>query len=783
VADATAAVTRLPRPGIRGKLLLSFSLLVAIAATYMVVFFPRALERHAMRAEVRRAHFVASITSYNLRAALLFADEAAIAEVIAGAAQDESVRWVVVRDAQGRVATTWGITRADAERIPASRNFITADRRQYITSAPVVHDADTVGRIAVAMQLDKLNTEMVTARRFGALVGVLVFVVGCLLVYGITTLATKPLVAMVQTVRRIADGDMTLRAATTRDPEVGQLVTSFNLMVDNLASAQAVMADVNQELERRVQARTVELKEAVALQRSAQKALAASEAEARATSTMLQATIDAAPQAILTTDLDWNVTRWNRAAERLFGWTADEVLGRPIPFVPAEEKAAFARTRQRMLDTPLIEAMEVTRMRKDGERIPVLISAAQLSAPTSGYIGVVTDLRDRKALEEQLRQSQKMEAVGRLAGGIAHDFNNVLTVITATTTILLEDTEPRHHADLGEVMTAATRAAGLTRQLLTFSRQGFVQLESVNLPTVIRRMEPMFRRLLPSNIELRVAATDNERTVRADASQVEQLLMNLVVNAMDAMPSGGRLAIESFVESVTPTGKHSDIPLPEGEYKRLIVRDSGIGMDQATVSRIFEPFFTTKEVGKGTGLGLATVYAVVTSLAGHIDVDSAPGRGTVFSIWLPLERATPRAAPDAPASPPAVVTPERTVLLVEDELAVRQVIRRSLEKRGMRVLAVEHASAALALLRAPSHQVDIVVTDVMMPVMDGRAFADILAREHPGVPIIFISGYAVETIRERGLATGTHGFLQKPFTTDELAAMISDCLARQLQPA
>ncbi|HYC51422.1 MAG TPA: response regulator [Gemmatimonadaceae bacterium] len=760
--------------GIRGKLLLSFSLLVAIAATYMVVFLPRTVEQHALRAELRRAHFVTSITSYSLRAALFFGDETAISEVIAGAAHDESVRWIVVRDAAGKVVSTWGIPRGEAQRIARDSGMVTDDRRQYIASADVTHDGQKVGRITVAVQLDKLNAEMASARRFGALVGVLVFVFGCLLVYAIATLATRPLSAMVQTVRRIADGDLSLRAAKTSDPEVGHLVGAFNQLVDNVASSQGVMADVNHELERRVNARTAELKEAVALQRTAQKALAGSEAEARANSQQLQSLIDVAPQAIVTVDQDWKVTRWNKAADRLFGWTADEVIGRPVPFVPDDEGTSFTEMRRSIADSDLVEAKEVTRMRKDGTRIPVLISAARLNAAQSGYIAVVTDLRDRKTLEDQLRQSQKMDAVGRLAGGIAHDFNNVLTVITATTTMLLDDTDPKHHDDLNEVMTAAKRASALTRQLLTFSRQGFVQLEPVNVPTVVRRMEPMFRRLLPANIELHVAAADSPRTVRADVSQMEQLLMNLVVNAYDAMPSGGHMAIELLVTQLEPGDAR--IPLPGGEYQLLTVRDSGVGMDAQTLARIFEPFFTTKTVGKGTGLGLATVYAVVNSLAGHIDVESTPGRGTTFRIWLPLEAAV-QAEEHAPAPVARQPVKERRVMLVEDEAPVREVLRRTLEKRGMTVVPVEDATAALEILRRGDRGIDIVVTDVMMPGMDGRAFADILARELGQIPIIFISGYAVETIRERGLMSGTHGFLQKPFTSDELVAAIDECLA------
>lgn len=769
--------------GIRTKLLVSFSVLVASIALFVFAFFPARLERQAMRLTVAKAEAVRDMAAYTLSAGLVFNDTAAIDEVLAGVAQAHGVMLLVVRDQSGyRIASFGGDSLV--ARAAGAREGITRDGRMYVTSAAVTHAGTPVGHLTLGVSLADLRAEVRGARKLGVLVGGLIILVGLLIVYAISTLVTRPLSAVSDTVRRIANGDLTMRAVGTSDVEVAQFVTGFNHMVDSLVGAQAELSSINQELEARVDVRTSELREAVAAQQRVQGALAQSEAEARASSETLQTLFDLAPQVIITVDLEWRVTRWNKAAEDLFGWTAAEVIGRPIPYIPDDQRAAFDAHRLRMVDT-VSPPMETVRCCKDGRRVSVLVSGSILrdheQQPT-GYIAVVSDLTERKSLEDQLRQSQKMEAIGRLAGGVAHDFNNILTVITSSTALLQErERDDEDREELDAIAASAMRAAALTRQLLMFSRKQPVNLRPLNLNDVVHNMGPMLRRLLRANIQFNTGLGSSLAQVTADPSQLEQVILNLVVNASDAMPMGGRLSVETTNVELDGLYAVAHADVKAGNYVQLSVTDTGVGMDSATIEKIFEPFFTTKGVGQGTGLGLATTYAVVTQLGGHIRVYSEPGAGTVFKIYFP-HAAEPATAPrlPTPVSGSAAAMPRTrgvTVLLVEDEASVRSVLRRNLERQGYSVMEAADGEAGLVAAAGHSGSIDILLTDIMMPGMNGRVFADRLRETRPDTRLVFMSGYTGETVSVRGLVDDGHAFLQKPFSNSQLLSALRDVLS------
>ena len=389
------------------------------------------------------------------------------------------------------------------------------------------------------------------------------------------------------------------------------------------------------------------------------------------------------------------------------------------------------------------------------------------------FTGVATDITGRKALEQQFQQAQKMEAVGRLAGGVAHDFNNLLTAIMGYGELMrakiLKDDPLYGH--LENILTAGERAAALTQQLLTFSRQKIVHPQVIDLNRVVLDLEPMLRRLIGEDLELEVLMDQRPGAVKADPGQLGQIIMNLVVNARDAMSQGGRLTLKTAPVDFT-VGCHSRFGLmPAGAYVSLVVQDTGAGMDEATQTHAFEPFFTTKEPGKGTGLGLSTVYGIVKQSGGYLDLESSPGAGSTFTIYLPRLEAIV-APPQARIPITASFRGEETVLLVEDEEVLRGLLAKFLRLYGYTVLEARHGGEALLLCERHPGSIHVMVTDVVMPQMSGRELADRLTPLRPEMKVIYMSGYTEDTLVQHGVADLSMVFLQKPFKPIELARRV-----------
>jgi PAS domain S-box-containing protein len=408
-----------------------------------------------------------------------------------------------------------------------------------------------------------------------------------------------------------------------------------------------------------------------------------------------------------------------------------------------------------------------------------------LDDPIVGAI-VVTyhDVTDRKRaeaalrdLEERHRQAQKMEAIGRLASGVAHDFNNLLTAILGSTDLLLEDLPADHPGRLeaDEARKAALRAAELTRQLLAFSRQQVLEPRVLDINEVVANVEQMLRRIIREDVEVRTVLAPDIGAVRADPAQLEQVLLNLAVNARDAMPRGGRLTIETANADLDETYAAEHAVVDPGRYVMLAVSDTGTGMDAATQARVFEPFFTTKEKGRGTGLGLATVYGIVKQSGGYIWVYSEPGRGTSMKVYLPRVEA-PIEPINAPPPPTGSLRGSETILVVEDQDEVRTLTRRMLEARGYRALVAASGADALRIAAHAAGPIDLLVTDVIMPGMSGREVALLLEPAHAGMRVLFVSGYTDESIVRDGVLEPDITFLQKPFTAEALARKVREVL-------
>src|SRR5436853_788157 len=474
------------------------------------------------------------------------------------------------------------------------------------------------------------------------------------------------------------------------------------------------------------------------------------------------------------------VTSLNPAFEEMTGFPPAEWVGRPFEaFVHPDDVPLALDLFGRVLQgepRPTIQFRILTRA--GTYRVAEFSATAQLrDGRLTGILGIGRDVTERLGLEQQLRQAQKMEAVGRLAGGIAHDFNNILTAITGHADLLLEDLghhDPRR-ADVDEIRRSAERAAGLTRQLLAFSRQQVLQPKVVDLNALVLDLDKLLRRLIGEDGQLAAGLEPTLGRVTADPGQLEQVIVNLAVNARDAMPQGGKLTLETrnIDLDASYTLEHSLVK--PGPYVQLTVSDSGIGMDEETQAHAFEPFFTTKPRGQGTGLGLAMVYGTVKQSGGFIWVYSEPGRGATFKIYLPrVDAPVESAAPPAPVERPP--RGSETVLLAEDEPAVRAIARQALERQGYTVLAAPSGADALALAAQHGATIHLLLTDVVMPGMSGRDLADRLTAQRPGIRVLYISGYTDNAIVRHGMLEPGLAYLQKPFRPDALVRKVREVL-------
>jgi PAS domain S-box-containing protein len=389
--------------------------------------------------------------------------------------------------------------------------------------------------------------------------------------------------------------------------------------------------------------------------------------------------------------------------------------------------------------------------------------------------GVVSDIAERKRLEEELREAQKMEAIGRLAGGIAHDFNNLMTIVTGYGALLHEALEknPALRDRVDQIQKAAQQANDLTRQLLAFGRRQLLKPRILNLNDVLEQMEKLLRRVLSENIELSFVRDPALRPIRSDSGQIEQVVMNLVINARDSMPEGGKLVISTENATLDETYVRSHLEVNPAGYVHLSVSDTGSGMDPTVKAHIFEPFFTTKEFGKGTGLGLATVYGIVTQADGHVAVESEPGLGTTFHVYLPWAEGSISTKPVTELAKPARGSAE-TILLVEDQEGIRNLLSVILRANGYTVVSAQNGQEALAVLEGRTGRIDLLITDVVMPKMGGRELASALIRIHPETKVLFMSGH-VENIHE--LISPGHAFIDKPFTPEALLRKVGEILA------
>ncbi|MFZ5623103.1 MAG: PAS domain S-box protein, partial [Gemmatimonadota bacterium] len=500
----------------------------------------------------------------------------------------------------------------------------------------------------------------------------------------------------------------------------------------------------------------------------------AAEQELQRTTQVLRTLIDAAPLAIYALDLEGRIRSWNPAAERMFGWSAAEAVGQPLPIIPPEAVPEFHERIRRVAAGESISAVEVRRCRRDGQAIDLRLWAAPTRAPDGridGIIAINEDATERKALAEQLRHAQKMEAIGLLTGGIAHDFNNLLTIIITNAGLVADRVAPEQtemRIEIAELQRAATRGAELVRKLMAFSRRRDLELRPLNLVDVIRDTERTLRHLLPEPVEISVHVDESRPLlINGDAGAIDQILLNLATNARDAMPDGGILRVDLRRARLDDAHRRIRGWGDPGEYVVVEVSDTGSGMSPEILARIFEPFFTTKEMGKGTGLGMAMVYGLMKQHRGFIDVDSEPGHGTTIRLYFPAVTDAIHTHPGG-SEDAAIRGGIERILVVDDEDGIRRSAARVLGRFGYTVVEASDGSSALKVIERTEVPFDLVITDLVMPHMGGLALHNELRARGHRTRVLLMSGYTAEDMRAMSDAGAEVSFLRKPWTITDL---------------
>ncbi len=760
--------------GIRARLFLLVTLVLGGVAIAISLYLPTRAREWSLAALDREATTVGRLAAHSVTPALLFGDTKDAELVLEGVRATAGIANLEVMGLDNqRFASAGEVEQPSGSRsLPGGESANALIRR---SSTPIVHSGKRIGTVHLGVSLAGLERDVRRVRNLIWTLSALLFLLATAITVAIGAPLIRPLAGMVLTAQRISQGDRDERVVVTTRDEAGKLAQAMNLMLDNLQQARWDLEVLNRDLEHRVEDRTRELGREIEERKRGQEAL-------QRANERFELAASAVEGAIYDWDASTNRVLWSDGLTRVFGhrsseafntfsWWESQIHPEDQQRVRAQFDADLAAGRDFLCeyrfhrsDSRYLNVLDRGRLLRDDE------------GRTVRMVGVMENITALRQLEEQYLHSQRMEAVGRLAGGVAHDFNNLLTTILGYSEILaasLDASDPQSES-VAEIRKASERASGLTQQLLAFSRKQPVSPRVLDVRTVVTEMENMLRRLIGEDVLLETTFPAARLYVRADRSQLDQLVINVAVNARDAMPKGGAFSISVSAIELDDTFVRGHLGAQAGSHVLLEFRDTGAGMSADTLGRIFEPFYTTKEVGKGTGLGMSIVYGIVSQNGGYVAVESAPGAGTCVRVYLPV-------SPEAPEAlhPRAAAQSSRgaeRIMVVEDEAALRGLLRRHLKNHGYEVIEARDGAQALQVARTVAGKIDLVLTDLVMPVMSGREMADRLRQERVGVNVLYMSGYPEDRTTDHTDLAASPNYISKPFALQDLLLKIRETL-------
>lgn len=770
---------------IRTKFILIFTLLVGLICVFIYFYFPLKFEKQALQATADKARCINDMTAFNVSSTLLFEDKNDMKEILAGVKQNRDLAYLVVLNNKGEVFSAINLeTALKADyKLLANHNPISEDKLIYRTRAPIIHKGKAIGDIFLGLFLKDLQAQIEKSRLTLTYVSAVIFILVVAMIFLTSTVITRPLKKMAHTIEEISGGDLSKRVNFSSKDEVGKLAQSFNMMVENLEAYSSKLEELNNTLESKVAERTEKLQQEVNERKQTQEALKKSEEKYRRL-------VDNSLVGIYITR-DHVVKFCNRKFAEIFGYHGpEEILGKHMEELVTRESWAqlnrednLSNINESKAGVAIPRRYELNGILRNGAIFQIEAFVSPITFQDRPALeGILMDITSRKQteeekkkLEDQLRQSQKMESLGTLAGGIAHDFNNILSAIIGYTELTLSMVPERSKAksNLKRVLAASDRAKELIKHILAFSRKSEKERRPILLHKVVDDVLKLMRSTLPTTIEIRQHIPQLKNPVLANKAEVHQVVMNLCTNAGYAMSTKGGILQIDLKEIRMEYDAIDRLHLEPGTYQQLTISDTGHGMTPEIMERIFEPYFTTKK-GKGTGMGLSVVHGIVKSYGGHITVYSQPGIGTTFHVFFPICQEKEIGVDTDHTS--VLLPGNEWLLFVDDDPILVELGREMLKRMGYHVVTRTNSIEALEAFNTEPNRFDLVISDQTMPHLTGIQLAKEIRKKRADIPIILFSGFS-EVINEYNYKSqGINAFLMKPILEKELATTIRDVL-------